>query len=71
MDCKQFIEKYHLVQDNYCSTADIEGFMNVMQYLYLTSTKEQVSDMAANFYDYADEIYNSLKAYKELLIDKI
>jgi hypothetical protein len=71
MDFMQFIEKYHLMKDGYCSIMDITSFMVIMQYLYLTNTKEQMLKIAADYYDHADEIYNSAQAFKEFLIDKV
>ena len=63
MDWKNFLEKHDLMKAGILEVAG--GFMTVMDYIYCTKTKEQAIDVMKDFYDNADDIFNSLKEDSE------
>ena len=62
MDWKNFLEKHDLMK---VGILEVAGFMTVMDYIYCTKTKEQAIEIMKDFYDNADNIFNSLKEDSE------
>lgn len=62
MDWKNFLEKHDLMK---AGILEVAGFMTVMDYIYCTKTKEQAIEIMKDFYDNADDIFNSLKEDSE------
>ena len=62
MDWKNFLEKRDLMK---AGILEVAGFMTVMDYIYCTKTKEQAIEIMKDFYDNADNIFNSLKEDSE------
>ena len=62
MDWKNFLEKHDLMK---AGILEVAGFMTVMDYIYCTKTKEQAIEVMKDFYDNADNIFNSLKEDSE------
>lgn len=58
MNWKNFLEKHDLMK---AGIFEVAGFMAVMDYIYCTKTKEQAIEVMKDFYDNADNIFNSLK----------
>ena len=68
MNWKEFIDKYDLRRVN---PYELAGFMSVMDYLYTSKTKEQTITLMVDFYDHADDIFNSIQEDGEKLMENI
>ena len=62
MDWKNFLEKHDLMK---AGILEVASFMTVMDYIYCTKTKEQAIEVMKDFYENADNIFNSLKEDSE------
>lgn len=60
MDFKEFFAKYNISARDEDEARDLTGFLFVMDYIYGAMTKEQALALMADYYDNADEIYNSI-----------
>ena len=62
MTYKEFIEKYHLNQmsEEDEAASDLLSFLYGMDFIYGNFTREQALVLMGDFYDNADDIYNSL-----------
>lgn len=62
MTYEEFIKKYHLNQmsDNENIAADLMSFLLGMDFIYGNFTREGALILMGDFYDNADDIYNSL-----------
>lgn len=60
MTAKEFTLKYNINWHDILS----DEFFKLLDILYLDFTKEQSMTMLSDFYDHADEIYNSLHENK-------
>lgn len=61
MTIDQFLNKYQLDNCKYLTPDQIASFCTVLDYFYCTSTKGQIIQLVTEFYDNADDIYNSLQ----------
>lgn len=52
--------KFHIDYDNHPGRAT---YSRVLDHMYLTMTKEQALQMVAEYYDNADDIFNSVPNY--------
>ena len=68
MTFEEFIEKYGLKN---WDTLSLFMLFNVFDRLYLEFTPEQVQEIAAAYYQNADDIYNDLKERLEESIEKL
>ena len=68
MNWREFVDKYDLRRINPCELA---GFISVMDYLYTSKTKEQTITLMADFYDHADDIFNSIQEDGQKLMENI
>ena len=68
MNWKEFVDKYDLRRINPCELA---GFLSVMDYLYTSKTKEQTIALMVDFYDHADDIFNSIQEDGQKLMENI
>lgn len=68
MNWREFVDKYDLRRINPCEFA---GFISVMDYLYTSKTKEQTIALMVDFYDHADDIFNSIQEDGQKLMDNI
>ena len=68
MNWREFVDKYDLRRINPCELA---GFMSVMDYLYTSKTKEQTITLMADFYDHADDIFNSIQEDGQKLMENL
>ena len=68
MNWREFVYKYDLRRINPCELA---GFISVMDYLYTSKTKEQTITLMADFYDHADDIFNSIQEDGQKLMENI
>ena len=58
MNWKEFLDKHDLKK---VDPRELAGFMSVMDYLYTSKTKEQTITLMIDFYDHADDIFNSIR----------
>ena len=58
MNWREFLDKHDLGR---VDSRDLTGFMSVMDYLYTSKTKEQTITLMVDFYDHADDIFNSIR----------
>ncbi len=62
MTFREFLQKWDIdpsVNDQ-VNPMDMGGWLSAMDYMFCTKTKAQVLEMVGEFYDNADDIYNSL-----------
>ena len=68
MNWREFIDKHDLER---VDPRDLVGFMSVMDYLYTSKTKEQTITLMVDFYDHADDIFNSIKEDGQELMENL
>ena len=68
MNWREFVDKHDLRRINPCELA---GFLSVMDYLYTSKTKEQTIALMVDFYDNADDIFNSIKEDGQKLMENL
>ena len=66
MNGREFIDKYDLER---VSPFELAGFISVMDYLYISKTKKQTIALMVDFYDHADDIFNSMQEDRQKLIE--
>lgn len=66
MNWKEFVDKYDLEM---VSPFELAGFISVMDYLYISKTKKQTIALMVDFYDHADDIFNSMQEDRQKLIE--
>ena len=66
MNWKEFVDKYDLEK---VSPFELAGFISVMDYLYISKTKKQTIALMVDFYDHADDIFNSMQEDRQKLIE--
>ena len=65
MNWREFVDKYDLEKVN---PFELAGFISVMDYLYISKTKKQTIALMVDFYDHADDIFNSMQEDRQKLI---
>ena len=68
MNWREFLNKHDLER---VDSRELAGFMSVMDYLYTSKTKEQTITLMADFYDHADDIFNSIQEDGQKLMENI
>ena len=68
MTFEEFIEKYGLKN---WDTISLFMLFNTFDKLYLEFTPEQVHEIAAAYYEHADDIYNDIKAKLDESLEKL
>ena len=68
MNWKEFLDKYDLKK---IDPRELAGFMSVMDYLYTSKTKEQTITLMVDFYDNADDIFNSIREDGQKLMENL
>ena len=68
MNWREFLDKHDLGRVDSC---DLAGFMSVMDYLYTSKTKEQTVTLMVDFYDHADDIFNSIQEDGKKLMENL
>lgn len=68
MNWREFLDKHDLGR---VDLSDLAGFMYVMDYLYTSKTKEQTITLMVDFYDNADDIFNSIKEDGQELMEDL
>lgn len=66
MNWREFVDKYDLEK---VSPFELAGFISVMDYLYISKTKKQTIALMVDFYDHADDIFNSMQEDRQKLIE--
>lgn len=66
MNWREFIDKYDLERVN---PFELAGFISVMDYLYISKTKKQTIALMVDFYDHADDIFNSMQEDRQKLME--
>ena len=66
MNWREFVDKYDLDR---VSPFELAGFISVMDYLYISKTKKQTIALMVDFYDHADDIFNSMQEDRQKLIE--
>ena len=66
MNWREFIDKYDLER---VSPFELAGFISVMDYLYISKTKKQTIALMVDFYDHADDIFNSMQEDRQKLME--
>ena len=66
MNWREFIDKYDLER---VSPFELAGFISVMDYLYISKTKKQTIALMFDFYDHADDIFNSMQEDRQKLME--
>lgn len=66
MNWREFVDKYDLEK---VSPFELAGFISVMDYLYTSKTKKQTIALMVDFYDHADDIFNSMQEDRQKLIE--
>ena len=66
MNWREFVDKYDLER---VGPFELAGFISVMDYLYISKTKKQTIALMADFYDHADDIFNSMQEDRQKLIE--
>ena len=61
MTIDQFLNKYQLNNCKNLTSDQIASFCTVLDYFYCVSTKQQLIQLVTDFYDNADDIYNSIQ----------
>ena len=68
MNWKEFLDKHDLRR---VDPRELAGFMSVMDYLYTSKTKEQTITLMVDFYDNADDIFNSIREDGQKLMENL
>ena len=68
MNWREFLDKHDLKR---VDPRELAGFMSVMDYLYTSKTKEQTITLMVDFYDHADDIFNSIKEDGQKLMENL
>ena len=68
MNWREFLDKHDLGK---VDSRELAGFMSVMDYLYTSKTKEQTITLMVDFYDHADDIFNSIKEDGQKLMENL
>ena len=68
MNWKEFLDKHDLRR---VDPRELAGFISVMDYLYTSKTKEQTIALMVDFYDHADDIFNSIQEDGQKLMENI
>ena len=68
MDYKEFLDKHGL---NDMSVDMFPSFLMVLDYLYTSRTRDQAINVVADYYDNADDIYNSIQDNVDIISEKI
>lgn len=68
MNWREFLDKHDLRR---VDPRDLAGFMSVMDYLYTSKTKEQTVTLMVDFYDHADDIFNSIQEDGQKLMENL
>ena len=68
MNWREFLDKHDLKR---VDPRDLAGFMSVMDYLYTSKTKEQTITLMVDFYDNADDIFNSIREDGQKLMENL
>lgn len=66
MNWREFVDKYDLEK---VSPFELAGFISVMDYLYISKTKKQTIALMVDFYDHADDIFNSMQEDRQKLME--
>ena len=66
MNWREFVDKYDLEK---VSPFELAGFISVMDYLYISKTKKQTIALMVDFYDHADDIFNSMQEDRQKLLE--
>lgn len=66
MNWREFVDKYDLER---VSPFELAGFISVMDYLYISKTKKQTIALMVDFYDHADDIFNSMQEDRQKLME--
>ena len=66
MNWREFVDKYDLER---VSPFELAGFISVMDYLYISKTKKQTIALMVDFYDNADDIFNSMQEDRQKLME--
>lgn len=66
MNWREFVDKYDLER---VSPFELAGFISVMDYLYISKTKKQTIALMVDFYDHANDIFNSMQEDRQKLIE--
>ena len=68
MNWREFVDKYDLER---VSPFELAGFISVMDYLYISKTKKQTIALMVDFYDHADDIFNSMQEDRQKLMENL
>ena len=68
MNWREFVDKHDLRR---VDPLNLAGFMSVMDYLYTSKTKEQTITLMVDFYDNADDIFNSIREDGQKLMENL
>lgn len=68
MNWREFVDKHDLRR---VDPLNLAGFMSVMDYLYTSKTKEQTITLMVDFYDHADDIFNSIQEDGQKLMENL
>ena len=68
MNWREFVDKHDLRR---IDPLNLAGFISVMDYLYTSKTKEQTIALMVDFYDNADDIFNSIQEDGQKLMENI
>lgn len=68
MNWREFLDKHDLKN---VDPRELAGFMSVMDYLYTSKTKEQTITLMVDFYDHADDIFNSIREDGQKLMENL
>ena len=68
MNWREFLDKYDLER---VSPFELAGFISVMDYLYISKTKKQTIALMVDFYDHADDIFNSIQEDGKKLMENL
>lgn len=72
MKYNEFFEKYGLLKEgSQLDPRDLAGWMSAMDYFYCAMSKAQFLELVTDFYDNADEIFNSLNEDAQKMLDDI
>lgn len=59
MTIDDFFNKWQLINDN-VDIAVVLNFILMLDYLYCSMTEEQLLELVSDYYENADDIYNSI-----------
>ena len=68
MNWREFVDKHDLRR---VDPLNLAGFISVMDYLYTSKTKEQTIALMVDFYDHADDIFNSIQEDGQKLMENL